>query len=70
MSKLVDLRMWNNHFDSLPDLASGAPDLFEVSCYNNKLQFDDLLPQKDVERFLYGGQDYVKMFAETCRGFN
>jgi len=63
MSKLVDIRMWNNKFDSLPDLASGAADLFEVSCYNNKLQFDDLLPQKDVERFLYAGQDYVKMFA-------
>lgn len=64
MSKLVELRMWNNHFDSLPDLASGASDLFEISCYSNRLQFDDLLPQKDVERFIYGGQDYVDMFAE------
>lgn len=64
MSKLVELRMWNNHFDSLPDLASGAGDLFEISCYSNKLQFDDLIPQKDVERFIYAGQDYVDMFAE------
>ncbi|MBL0008697.1 MAG: hypothetical protein IPP25_16390 [Saprospiraceae bacterium] len=46
MTKLVELRMWNNKFDSLPDLASGAPDLWELSCYNNKLQFDDLLPKR------------------------
>jgi Leucine-rich repeat (LRR) protein len=64
MAKLVELRMWNNHFDSLPDLASGASDLFEISCYNNRLQFDDLLPQKDIPRFIYGAQDYVDMFAE------
>lgn len=64
MSKLVELRMWNNHFDSLPDLASGASDLWELACYNNKLEFGDLIPNKDIERFIYAGQDYVDMFAE------
>lgn len=64
MSKLIEMRMWNNHFDSLPDLASGAPALWEMSCYNNKLQFDDLFPYRDLPRFLYGAQDYVDMFAE------
>ena len=63
MTKLVELRMWNNKFDSLPDLASGAPDLWELSCYNNKLQFDDLFPYTDLDRFIYAGQDYVDMSA-------
>lgn len=63
MPELQRLHIEGNDFDSLPDFTSMSGELWDVSCWSNRLHFDDLLPYKDLDRFEYYVMQRVAMYA-------
>ena len=53
--KLKDIQLGNNNLTYLPDL-NGLVELTDLGANNNKFSFDDLLPHRFLDDFLYTNQ--------------
>ena len=63
MPALERLHIEGNNITRLPDFTGVSGALWDISCYLNKLHFDDLLPYKDINRFEYGAMQPVDMLS-------
>gem|GEM_PF-2531753 len=63
MPDLKRILIWRNNIESLPDFRAGSPQLYDLRCVSNRLEFDDLLPYVGLSTFLYGSQQDVDMYA-------
>lgn len=63
MPDLKRILIWQNNIESLPDFTSSSPQLHDLRCVANRLEFDDLIPYVGLSTFLYGVQQDVDMYA-------
>src|SRR5690606_18289884 len=64
MPALERLHIQGNRFDSLPDF-TGSSGFWDLSCWNNFLHFDDLLPYAAIQRLEISPQQPVNMYARA-----
>lgn len=66
LSRLDKLDLSNNNFDSIPDLSPlGDSALFTLRIQNNKLTFDDILPNRNLVRVLFSYEDQANILPDT-----